>query len=36
MAPRLSLKKRAAPERRIEVKRAMGADLGWRELAGLE
>jgi mRNA interferase MazF len=39
MVPRLSLTKRAgrlAPERRIEVKRAMGAALGWRELTDLE
>jgi mRNA interferase MazF len=39
MVPRLALAKRAgqlAPERRIEVKRAMGAALGWRELTDLE
>ena len=39
MVPRLSLKKRAgrlAPERETEVKRAMGAALGWRELTDLE
>jgi mRNA interferase MazF len=39
MVPRLALTKRAgqlAPERWIEVKRAMGAALGWRELTDLE
>jgi mRNA interferase MazF len=39
MVPRLSLTKRAgrlAPERWIEVKRAVGAALGWRELTDLE
>ena len=39
MVPRLSLTKRAgqlAPERWVEVKRAMGAALGWRELTDLE
>ena len=38
MVPRLSLMKRAgrlAPEREAEVKRAMGAALGWRELTDL-
>ncbi len=37
--PRSSLTKRAgelSKERRIEVKRAMGAALGWRELTDLE
>ena len=39
MLPRLSLTKRAgqlAPERWVEVKRAVGAALGWRELTDLE
>lgn len=39
MVPRLSLTKRAgqlAPERWVEVKRAVGAALGWRELTDLE
>jgi mRNA interferase MazF len=39
MVPRLSLTRRAgelAPERWIEVKRAVGAALGWRELTDLD
>jgi mRNA interferase MazF len=39
MVPRQSLTKRAgqlAPERWVEVKRAVGAALGWRELTDLE
>ena len=39
MVPRLSLTKRAgqlASERHVEVKRAIGAALGWRELTDLE
>ena len=39
MVPRLSLTKRAgelAPARWIEVKRAVGAALGWRELTDLD
>ena len=39
MVPRLSLSRRAgelAPERWIEVKRAVGAALGWRELTDLD
>jgi mRNA interferase MazF len=39
MVPRTSLTKlagRLAPERQAEVKRAMGAALGWRELTDLE
>jgi mRNA interferase MazF len=39
MVSRLSLTKRAgqlAPERWVEVKRAVGAALGWRELTDLE
>ena len=39
MVPRPALTRRAgqlAPERWIEVKRAMGAALGWRELTDLE
>jgi mRNA interferase MazF len=39
MVPRLSLTKRAgqlAPERWVELKRAVGAALGWRELTDLE
>jgi mRNA interferase MazF len=39
MVPRSSLTKRAgqlAPERWVEVKRAVGAALGWRELTDLE
>jgi mRNA interferase MazF len=39
MVPRLSLTKRAgqlAPERWVEVKRPVGAALGWRELTDLE
>jgi mRNA interferase MazF len=39
MVPRLSLTKRArqlAPERWVEVKRAVGAALEWRELTDLE
>ena len=38
MVPRISLTKRAgrlAPERAVEVKRALGAALGWRELTDL-
>jgi mRNA interferase MazF len=39
MVPRLSLTNRAgslAPERWVEVKRAVGAALGWRELTDLD
>jgi len=39
MVPRVSLTKRVgqlAPERWVEVKRAVGAALGWRELTDLE
>ena len=39
MVPRTSLSKRAgilAPDREAEVKRALGAALGWRELTDLE
>jgi len=39
MVPRLSLTKHAgelAPERWVEVRRAVGAALGWRELTDLE
>ena len=39
MAPRLALTKRAgmlAPERWAEVKRAVGAAFGWRELTDLD
>jgi mRNA interferase MazF len=39
MVPRTALARRAgrlAPERESEVKRAMGAALGWRELTDLE
>ena len=39
MVPRVSLARRAgelAPERWVEVKRAVGAALGWRELTDLE
>ncbi len=39
VVPKMSLTKRAgelAPERRVEVKRAVGAALGWRELTDLD
>ena len=39
VVPKLSLTKRAgvlAPERWVEVKRAVGAALGWRELTDLD
>jgi mRNA interferase MazF len=39
MVPKVSLTKRAgqlAPERWVEVKRAVGAALGWRELTDLD
>jgi hypothetical protein len=39
VAPKVSLTKRAgglAPERWVEVKRAVGAALGWRELTDFD